>query len=203
MLSSLFARGLIGAFLFGALQGDPLPFDVRAKQEMVFGKGQTTGQSYYDVVITRQTDNGVAIKLPYTPKGGKFFFDLHHRIALSPDFALPAEVTTVVEILTGGTNSLGVYTLSSTIDKDGKLEETVVRASKAEADRFITPVSSKTVTVATQPGPQSISIVGKSQTISRNGGITRVETPGARIAIVSNLRFEDASQRNPLKKVTP
>src|SRR5207245_4741331 len=58
-----------------------------------------TGTPYYDVVITRQPTQGILIKLPYTKKGGKFSFDLHHRMAMTEDFGLPAEVTTVVEVL--------------------------------------------------------------------------------------------------------
>ena len=47
---------------------------------------------YYDVVITQQPTSGVLFKLPYTRKGGKFTFDLHHRIGMTVDFGLPAEV---------------------------------------------------------------------------------------------------------------
>ena len=60
------------------------------------GKGVTSGSAYYDVVITHQPSAGVLIKLPYTKKGGKFSFDLHHRIAITEDFGLPAEVTSGV-----------------------------------------------------------------------------------------------------------
>ncbi|HEX4998054.1 MAG TPA: hypothetical protein VFY29_07510 [Terriglobia bacterium] len=203
MLSTIVARGLVGIAFLGIFQGSPLPFDVRARQELLFGKGQGEEGSYYDVVITRQPEEGVAIKLPYTSKGGKFYFDLHHRIDMKPDFAFPAEVTTVVEVITGGTNSLGRFTISETIDKQGETNGTVVKVSTAPVDRYVVPVSTKTVTLNTQPGPQSISIVGRSQTISRNGAVARVEAPGARIAVVSNFRFEDASQVNPLKKTTP
>jgi hypothetical protein len=185
-----------------ALQAD-LPFDVRARKELTFGQGQASKQTYYDVVVTRIPDDGVAIKLPYTSKGGKFHFDLHHRVTLTPDFVFPAEVTTVVEVLTGGTNSLGVFTISGTIDKDGKADEPIVKVSTAGLDRYVTPIARKSVTFSTQRGPQSISVVGKYQTITRNGAVTRVETPGARIAVVSNFKFEDASEVNPTKMTIP
>src|SRR5215468_12563786 len=99
------------------LAQDPqsIDFDIRAKQSLMMGKSAATGQPYYDVIITRQPTAGVLIKLPYTKKGGKFSFDLHHRIAMTDDFGLPAEVTTVVEVLTGGTTSIGVYTIADTI----------------------------------------------------------------------------------------
>jgi hypothetical protein len=201
MLPEFFIRLTIGLLAL-ALQGE-LPFDVRAKRELLFGKGEKSEQTYYDVVVTRQPDNGVAIKLPYTSKGGKFHFDLHHRVVLTPDFVLPAEVTTVVEVITGGTNSLGVYTISGMIDKDGKVDEPIVKASMAGNDRYVTPFARKSVTVATQRGPQSISIVGKSQTIIRKGVVARIETPGERIAVVSNFKFEDASEVNPQKMTIP
>ena len=181
-------------------QGDPLPFDLRARPELLFGKGETTAASYYDVVVTRQPEQGVAVKLPYTPKGGKFRFDLHHRVALPPDFEFPAEVTTVVEVITGGTNSLGTFTISSVLEANGKFDETIRKVSSAEVDRFVTPMGRKSIVVATQPGPQAISIVGKYQSVTHGERTVRVETPGARIATVSNLSFEDASQINPLKK---
>src|ERR1044071_469960 len=88
-----------------------IDFDIRAKQTLLMGKGANTGRAYYDVIITRDPVAGVLIKLPYTKKGGKFSFDLHHRIAMTQDFGLPAEITTVVEILSGGPTSTGVYTI--------------------------------------------------------------------------------------------
>jgi len=97
-------------------------FDIRARENLLMGKGATSGSPYYDVVITHQPNAGVLIKLPYTKKGGKFSFDLHHRIAMTEDFGLPAEVTTVVEVLTGGTTSIGVYTIADTINEGDKFQ---------------------------------------------------------------------------------
>jgi len=90
-----------------AQEGKDIPFDVRARQNLLMGKGSNSGSPYYDVIITRQPTQGILIKLPYTKKGGKFSFDLHHRIAMTEDFGLPAEVTTVVEVLSGGRPVLG------------------------------------------------------------------------------------------------
>src|SRR5712691_6387131 len=87
-----------------------IQFDVRARQNLLMGKGAASGSLFYDVVITKQPTAGILIKLPYTKKGGKFSFDLHHRIAMTDDFGLPADVTTVVEVVSGGTTTLGVYT---------------------------------------------------------------------------------------------
>jgi hypothetical protein len=98
-----------------AQEAKDLQFDVRARENLMMGKGTATGSAYYDVVITKQPNAGVLIKLPYTRKGGRFTFDLHHRIAMTEDFGLPAEVTTVVEVLTGGTTSIGTYTISETV----------------------------------------------------------------------------------------
>src|SRR5919108_5780429 len=102
-----------------------IDFDIRAKENLLMGKGAASGVDYYDVVITRQPTAGVLIKLPYTKKGGKFSFDLHHRIAITEDFGLPAEVTTVVEILSGGTTSLGVYTIADKINPGDKFDEPI------------------------------------------------------------------------------
>src|ERR1051326_1975060 len=111
-----------------AQAGQSIPFEIRARQALLMGKGAMTGLSYYDVVITRQPTDGILIKLPYTKKGGKFSFDLHHRIAMTPDFGLPADVTTVVEILSGGTTSLGVFTIADKINPGDKFEEQIGRA---------------------------------------------------------------------------
>ena len=157
------------------------------------GKGATSGSAYYDVVITNQPSAGVLVKLPYTKKGGKFSFDLHHRIAMTDDFGLPAEVTTVVEVLTGGTTSIGVYTIADTINEGDKFHETIVKASRAEIDRFVTPMSKRSFTVDTRPGPQSISIVGQELIITRGKTTTRIDTPGTRIAAVSNFKFQEDS----------
>src|SRR5439155_3756402 len=110
-------------------------FDIRAKQSLLMGKGATTGRSYYDVVITKDPTSGVLIKLPYTKKGGKFSFDLHHRIAMTDDFGLPAEVTTVVEILSGGTTSIGVYTMADKVNPGDRFDEAINKTSSAEIDK--------------------------------------------------------------------
>ena len=175
-----------------------LQFDIRARENLLMGKGATSKADYYDVVITRQPNAGVLIKLPYTRKGGKFTFDLHHRIAITDDFGLPAEVTTVVEVLTGGTTSIGVYTIADTINAGDKFQEEIIKASDAEIDRFVTPMSKKTVTLDIRPGPQSISVVGQMLIITRGKTTTRIDTPGTRIAAVSNFKFQETPQGTPL-----
>jgi hypothetical protein len=169
-----------------------LQFDIRANENLLFGEGVSTEDAYYDVPITNQPADGVIIKLPYTQKGGTLTFDLHHRIARSDDFGLPAEVMTVVDVLTGGTNRLGTYTLLDLVSEDTEFEEEINRASDAEIDRFVTPLSRKTITIDTRPGPQSVSIVGRDLTITRDGLTTRIDTPGTRIAMVSRISFREA-----------
>jgi hypothetical protein len=174
-------------------------FDIRAKQSLIMGKGAATGRSYYDVIITQDPTAGVLIKLPYTKKGGKFSFDLHHRIAMTSDFGLPADVTTVVQILSGGTTSLGSYTLVSTISNGDKFDEVINKSSSAEIDKYVTPMSRKTVTLDIRPGPQSISIVGQMLVMTRGTTTTRIDTPGTRIATVSNFKFQEAPQGTLLR----
>jgi hypothetical protein len=175
-----------------------IDFDIRARQNLLMGKGATSGQDYYDVVITRQPNAGVLIKLPYTKKGGKFSFDLHHRIAITEDFGLPADVTTVVEVLSGGGTSHGIYTVADKINQGDKFDESIIKASKAEIDKFVTPLFRKTVTLDIRPGPQSISIVGHMLIITRGTTTTRIDTPGTRIASVSNFKFQEVPQGTPL-----
>src|SRR5205807_9921164 len=183
-----------------AQEGKDIPFDVRARQNLLMGKGSNSGSPYYDVIITRQPTQGILIKLPYTKKGGKFSFDLHHRIAMTEDFGLPAEVTTVVEVLSGGTTSLGVYTIADKINSGDKFDEPIIKASSAEIDKFVIPISRKTVTMDIRPGPQSISIVGQMLVITRGTRTTRIDTPGTRIAAVSNFKFEDAPPGLPISR---
>jgi len=180
-------------------EGKDVAFDIRAKQTLLMGKGASTGRSYYDVVITKDPVSGVLIKLPYTKKGGKFSFDLHHRLAMTDDFGLPADVTTVVEILSGGTTSIGVYTIADKINPGDKFEESINKASSAEIDRYVTPLTTKTITIDTRPGPQSISIVGQMLSISRGSTTTRIDTPGTRIATVSNFKFQEAQQGSAIR----
>lgn len=182
-----------------AQEAKELQFDVRARQNLLMGKGATTGLPYYDVVITRQPTAGVLIKLPYTKKGGKFSFDLHHRIAMTGDFGLPAEVTTVVEVLTGGTTSIGVYTIVDTINSGDQFNESIIKASDAEIDKFVSPMSRKAITLDIRPGPQSISVVGQMLIITRGKSTTRIDTPGTRIASVSNFKFQETTQGTLLR----
>jgi hypothetical protein len=182
-----------------AQEGKDIDFDIRAKQNLLMGTGATTGQSYYDVVITKQPTAGVFIKLPYTKKGGKFSFDLHHRIAMTDDFGLPAEVTTQVEVLNGGGTSIGAFTIADKISAGDKFQEDINKSSTAEIDKYVTPLSRKTITLDIRPGPQSISIVGQMLVISRGSTTTRVDTPGTRIAVVSNFKFKESPAGTPLK----
>ncbi len=173
-------------------------FDVRAKGSLILGKGAQTGATYYDVVITRQPGDGVLIKLPYTRKGGKFTFDLHHRITMTPEFTA-AEVTTIVEVITGGTVSIGTYTISDRIEPGDKFTETVDKTAAAGLEPSVTPLRTKTVSFETRPGPQSISIVGQTQIFTRGSVTNRIDTPNARIATISSLKFEEITGKNPLK----
>lgn len=182
-----------------AQQAKSIDFEIRAKQNLLMGKGAKTSMPYYDVVITKQPTSGVLIKLPYTKKGGKFSFDLHHRIAMTDDFGLPAEVTTVVEIFSGGTTSVGVYTIADKVNEGTKFDEAINKTSSAEIDRLVTPLSRKTIELDIRPGPQSISIVGQMLIITRGAATTRIDTPGTRIAVVSNFKFEEVPQGVPLK----
>jgi hypothetical protein len=165
-----------------------LPFEIRAKDNLVLGKGEKSGELYYDVVITREAANGIAVKLPYTQKGGRFTFDLHHRIALTPEYK-DAEVTTIVEVITGSGNSVGAFTFIGKIDAAGKFEETIVKTNSSEVDRYVTPYGRKTVTIETVPGPQALSIVGRSSITTRGNSSVRIDTPGVRIATVSRMKF--------------
>src|SRR5437016_13050212 len=104
---------------------------------------------------------------------------------MTADFGLPAEVTTVVEVLSGGTTSLGVFTIADNINAGDKFDEPIIKASSAEIDKFVTPMFRKTFTMDIRPGPQSISVVGQMLIITRDKTTTRIDTPVTRIADVS------------------
>jgi hypothetical protein len=175
-----------------------LLLDVRARESLMFGTGGESGSVYFDVPITQQATEGVLIKLGYTQRGGELTFDLHHRAALSEEFGLPAEIMTVVEVITGSSNRLGTFTLLGMVGEDAAAEEPLDRASAAEVDRYVIPLGRRTVTLKTEPGPQSISIVGRELTITRGGFVTHVDTPGTRIAMISNIRFVETRRGETL-----
>ena len=195
----LFVMSLLLAWTPFAQEAKVIGLDVRAKDNLLMGRGKTSGRSYYDVVITRQSTSGVLIKLPYTKKGGKFSFDLHHRIAMTDDFGVPAEVTTEIEVLSGGTTSIGSYTIVDKINPGDKFEEPIEKTSTAEIDKYVTPLSRKTITLDIRPGPQSLSIVGQMLIITRGATTTRIDTPGTRIAVVSNFKYQEFQAGSSLK----
>jgi hypothetical protein len=182
-----------------AQQSVELRYDIRAAQKLLMAKGTTSGRDYYDVVITRQPTDGVLIKLDYSRRPTKFSFDLHHRLSLDPNFAFPADVITNIEVLSGGTTSMGTFTIASTIKAGDVFEEAIEKISKADVDRYVTPFGTKRISLTTIPGSQSISIVGQSVVIQRGPRNTRIETPGQRIAIVSNFKFEENRAGTPLE----
>jgi len=78
-----------------------------------------------------------------------------------------------------------------TIKQGDVFEEVVDKVSKAEVDRYVTPFGKKNITLKLIPGSQSLSIVGKSVTITRGTRTTHIETPGQRVAVVSNFKFRE------------
>lgn len=177
---------------FTLTQGSVLPFEIRADKNLILGKGEKSGETYYDTVITKEASKGVLVKLPYTQKGGRFTFDLHHRVSLTPNFA-EAEITTIVEVVTGSGTSVGVYTLIDKLGPASQFDETIAKVNTAEVDRYVTPLSRKSISIDTLPGPQTLSIVGKTSIVTRGPASTRVDTPGVRIATISKLKFAEAT----------
>lgn len=177
---------------FTQTQARFLPFEIRADKNLILGKGEKSGETYYDAVITKEASKGVLVKLPYTQKGGRFTFDLHHRVVLAPNFG-EAEITTIVEVVTGSGTSVGVFNLIDKVGPASQFEETIAKVSMAEVDRYVTPLSRKTITIETQPGPQTLSIVGKTTIVVRGSTSNRVDTPGVRIATISRLKFAEAT----------
>jgi hypothetical protein len=163
----------------------------RADAKLLLGKGQTSGREYYDVVVTRQPTQGILIKLDYTRRPIKFSFDLHHRVSLDPGFVYPAEIITNIEVLSGGTTSIGTYSIATTIKAGDVFEETIDKVSKAEVDRYVTPLGKRTISLNLIPGSQSISLVGQSVVVMRGTKTTTINTPGQRIAVVSNFKSEE------------
>jgi hypothetical protein len=174
---------------FAQQQNAELKYEVRAEASRLFGKGQTSGRPYYDVVVTRQPNSGIPIKLDYTREKTTFSFDLHHRLSLGPDFEYPATVTTTVEVLSGGTVSLGTFTIIDTVKQGDAFEEKIDKVSTSEVDRYVSPFGKKTVTMRLAGASQSLSIVGQSVITTRGTRTTRIDTPGQRIAVVSNFKF--------------
>lgn len=181
-------------------QGDAqsLEFDMRARENLLFGTGIESGSDYYDIPITEHPNEGVLIKLPYTQKGGELTFDVHHRVGQSGDYGLPAELMMVFEVVTGGANILGRFTLLHDVSVDTMPVEPIDRASDAEVDRYVSPVMVRTITIRTDPGPQSVSLVGRNLNITREGRTVLVDTPGTRIAMVSNIRFAETREGTTL-----
>ena len=191
MIAMLLSFVMAMAPVAGA-QGPALPFEIRADKNLVMGKGEQSGETYYDAVISKDAAKGILVKLPYTQKGGRFTFDLHHRISLTPNYA-DAEVTTIIEVINGAGTSVGVYTLIDKVSSSSMFDEPIAKVSTAEVDRYITPISRKTITVETKPGPQTLSIVGKTSIVSRGPANNRIDTPGVRIATVSRLKFAEST----------
>jgi hypothetical protein len=172
-------------------QQTALQWSNRADAKLLLGKGQTSGREYYDVVVTRQPTQGILIKLDYTRVPIKFSFDLHHRLSLDPGFVYPAEIITNIEVLSGGTTSIGTYSIASTVKAGDVFEETIDKVSKADVDRYVTPMGKRTISLNLIPGSQSISLVGQSVVVKRGTTTTTINTPGQRIAVVSNFKSEE------------
>ena len=189
MLSALLSMLMLFTPL--ARQEVLLKYETRAQESLKFGKGQNSGLQYYDVVVTRQPNSGVLIKLDFSRRNTTFSFDLHHRLSLDPDFVYPADVTTNIDVMSGGTITIGSFTVVDTIKAGDTFTEPIDKVSKSDVDRYITPIGKKTITLKLAPGNQSISIVGQSVVVTRGAKNVRNDTPGQRIAIISNFKYQE------------
>ena len=54
---AMFLTFVMAMATFAQSAGKPLPFDIRADQKLVLGKGEKSGETYYDVVITKEAPN--------------------------------------------------------------------------------------------------------------------------------------------------
>ena len=82
-----------------------------------------------------------------------------------------------VEVLSGGTTSIGTFTIVDTIKSGDVFEEVIDKVSNADVDRYVTPFGKKTITMKLGASSQSLSIVGQSVIMTRGAKTTRIDTP--------------------------
>lgn len=158
------------------------------------GAGLRTKHLFCDVVIGRNTEEGLVIKIPPHRGTAKLLFDLHNRHTYSE------QETKAGRAYTQYTATLGVLTM------DGKLLTRAVVQSEFRraadlADRVgggagpsglkaVAPVGAEPITVEIPQEITEVSVLGEHLQMIRIDGTDTFVTPGRPIALVSNVRVE-------------
>jgi hypothetical protein len=171
------------------------------------GPGLRTKHLFCDVLIGRNPQDGLVIKIPTHRGIARLLFDLHNRHTYSE------QETKAGRAYTQYTATLGVLTMDGTLltravvqsefRKAADMVDRVGGGAGPSGLKAVAPVGSEPITVEIPQEMTEVSVLGEHLAMVRIDGTDTFVTPGRPIALVSNVRVEyqePPAQRRKKKK---
>ena len=156
------------------------------------GVGASTGRRFCDVLIASSADQSIAIRIPAHRGTAKLLFDLHNRIAASPEDRPSPQTfvsnTAIVAVL-GPRGEIGRGAAASEFRRPADLFDRIGGGADG-GPKIVAPGPATPVVMTIPAGISSVGIVGVRLEVLTRLGKQAYDTPGRPIAIASEVRVE-------------
>jgi hypothetical protein len=160
----------------------------------LLGDGVQTKRVFCDVLIGRDTSEGIIIPLPPHTGDVTLRFDLHNRHTYSEELIKTNRAyrhyTATIGVLTADNTLLTRAVVQNEFRTAADLVDRISGGAGPGGVKAVAPTGAEPITVMILEAEQSISILGEKLTIIRADGNDNFTTPGRPIAIVSNVTLE-------------
>jgi hypothetical protein len=173
----------------------------------VLGVGVTTQREFCDVLVGRDPNAGIVIKLPLHKGPAILTFDLHNREMYSEQQVREkrayARRTAVIGVLTmdGGLVTRAAVDTEFRTAKD--LLDRVGGGAGPGGVKAVAPVGREPIRVEIPEDVDAVSVLGEKLTAVTVNGTEAFTAPGRPIAIISNVTIEYRPAPPPTKKAPP
>jgi hypothetical protein len=191
----------------------PAAKTITARPEMtcpaVLGTGVTTRREFYDVMVGRDPQTGIIIRIPPHRGNAVLSFDLHNREMYSEQLVREGRA------YTHHTATIGVLALDGTLLARAVVD-TEFRSAKDLLDRVgggagpggvkaVAPIGDESIRVDIPEDVDAVSLLGEKLLTMTVDGPETFTAPGRPIAIISNVTIEyraapPAKKKAPAKK---
>lgn len=170
------------------------------------GPGLRTKHLFCDVLIGRNPQDGLVIKMPPRRGAARLLFDLHNRHTYSEQETKAGraytQYTATIGVLTMDGSLLTRAVVQSEFRKPADLVDRVGGGAGPSGLKAVAPVGSEPIVVEIPQEITEVSLLGEHLAMVRLDGNDTFITPGRPIALVSNVRveYQEPARRTSTKK---
>ena len=168
------------------------------------GPGIRSKHLFCDVLIGRNPQDGLAIKIPPHRGAARLLFDLHNRHTYSEQETKAGraytQYTATIGVLTMDGGLLTRAVVQSEFRRPSDLVDRVGGGAGPSGLKAVAPVGSEPIVVEIPQEITEVSLLGEHLAMVRLDGNDTFVTPGRPIALVSNVRVE--IQEPPARQTT-